>query len=105
YLRTPRPRHDIVAELQSGFAQSLDLSFEIVHLKLNPVPATGDWFTTIGHRFATGAGLPAEQQPHAVARHRRKSGARVLVDGEAEVGCVELDRDRNVVDHVADADR
>jgi hypothetical protein len=34
-----------------------------------------------------------------------KAGGGVLVDGEAEVGGVEGDGGRDVVDHVADADR
>src|SRR5262245_33428628 len=72
-LRSARPTNNFIAEVQASFAQSRDLRFEIVHLELNSVPATGHGLQTVGHRTATGTGLPAEQEPHSVPCNGSKS--------------------------------
>src|SRR5262249_61236596 len=102
-LRAARPSNDFVAELESRVTESLDFSGEILHLNMNPVPAAGDGFATIGHGLASGAGLAAEQERNAVTGDRCESRACVLFQCEPKVCCVESDGGGNVVDHVTDA--
>src|SRR4051812_5996846 len=72
---------------------------------MNPVPSAGDWLTTIWHGSAAGAGLAAEQEPHAVTADRRERWACIEVQHEAQVCRVKPNCCWNVVDHVSDAHR
>jgi hypothetical protein len=38
-LRSARPRHDVIAELDAGGAQPRDLAREVVHDEVNAIPA------------------------------------------------------------------
>src|SRR6266536_260323 len=104
-LRAARPGDDVVAELQAGGTEPVDLRGQVTDLQVEAVPAAGDGSGAVGHGPPARAGRAAEQQPHAVTADGGKRQGGVLLQGEAEVGGVERDGVGDVVDHVADADR
>src|SRR5262249_57171552 len=67
-LRSARPAHDVVAELDAGGAQPGDLGRNIIHDEMNAVPPAGTGAIAIWHRPSRRALRPAEQEPQRPQR-------------------------------------
>src|SRR5262249_6402557 len=104
-LRSARPGHDVVAELDAGGAQPRDLRRNIVDNEVNAVPATGTRPLAIGHRSPGRTFRPTQQEPQRTQRDIGESRRGVGEEHEAKVFGVPRNRGVHVVDHVTDIDR
>src|SRR6266487_360500 len=104
-LGPARPGHDVAAKLQAGSAEPVHLGAQVLYDELDAVPAPRGRLPAVGQGPAARAQLPAEQQSKVVASDRGKCRHGVGLDGEAQVGGVEMDGGSDVVDDVADVAR
>src|SRR5262249_10450792 len=104
-LRSAWPGHNVVAEFDTGGAQPRGLGRNILHDKVDAVPATGTGPLAIGHRSPGRTFGPTQQEPQRTQRDIGESRRGVGEECEAKVFGVPRNRGVHVVDHVTDIDR
>jgi hypothetical protein len=67
-LPAARAADDLVSELDVGGTEPFDLGVDVVHDKVDAVPAARFGFPSVGHRSAGGARRAGEEQPEVAAQ-------------------------------------
>src|SRR5262245_4436124 len=97
--------HDVArAEGNPRCTQPRNFRGEIVHLKMDAIPATGYLLAAIRQRALPRTPITAEEEAHAVPYDRRKGRRGVMFRRKAEERGIEAYRTRHVIDYVAHAD-
>ena len=99
--RPPGPEITSLRNDESRGAQSVDLGVQVVDDQMDAVASGGGG--VLGGGAGARAGRPGQQQPQRAAHHVGEGRRGAGVQGEAEMGGVEVDGRLDVVDEVADA--
>src|SRR5262249_25522183 len=103
-LRAAWPAYDVIAEAHPRRPQSSNLRDEVGDDEMDAIPTARARTLAVGHRPAGRTGWPADQQSQRskldVGKCRRVFGE----ERKAEMPCVPLHSDLDVVDHVSNVD-
>ena len=92
-----------ITKVESGLLERLDACRQIGHAKDDSVPSP--WFLppAVGHVAGSGGARAAEEEIRAVERHAREGGQLLMLQLEAELSRVEVDRAAHIADLIPDA--
>jgi hypothetical protein len=92
--------HDVVAERHAVRSEPVDLGVDVGDDEVDPVPPPGSGLLAVGHGTPGGALWARQQQTQVPSCDIGERWDRVGAQDETEVVRVELDRRRDIVDHV-----